>query len=515
MHLPTTARLLVVYSVLDEDVAQLPLDAGVAAVDAVETSGSERLMRDASAWSLRVVTSRLWEPNDLELGDTRGHHVEVRRVDTRLWLLPHAGFAVVLDLDVEVTRAGAVQLLDLTYFHDRPLQLRGRDVLDTMASDLDDPLRSRIAGSSLGWDRRQILVVDDPDFLRPFPAAAATRRTGPTTRSDTETLVDLDTQYVTQLMAKEHGRHRPGTSPVELPPYLNGPEGSVVAVLGSNTVVTGIESYQINQLLLSSIQVVCATAAARDVRAEAHEIARGLPAGGPHGPHPDRDALREIAGRLATLQIRLSLGVEAHVGTALVAGGRPIMYYHEAIVRQVWLEDGLQATSRMLDRLHGFVEAEVQAVTLDEMLAAERAQSQLLASVRALITTTEGARSAGIVAAVAAAVLTATGLFAGLAAVPSAGDDGTVLLDAPTAASWSLAIVLAALTFGYATYLAARHEPGPIGVVAYRWLTLGAVVGAVAFTVVAVVGGPTMGPVAAAGALTGAAVLGYAAQRRF
>jgi hypothetical protein len=331
------------------------------------------------------------------------------------------------------------------------------------------------SGLKFGKERAQLLVVD--------------RLAGPLGK-DFDPVTDVDQQLLRQLLFKDTDiAYRPAWAPVSMPPDINGPEGTLVAVWATNTVVSGYDQLlptRVKGLTDRLSESVIALEACNAVLSEADAEITGL-----------GEAEAEIAGEpdwsshadaLRRLQYRYTFAVERHLPNMGATGGRPMESYYEAAARELGLIDRARTTKAVIDRLA-------------EAARAERGRHEIVAALRRA----RGARITAVVAGTLGALLAAAGLFATLATIPS---NHTLLHTAYRSAALAELLVVGAGGIGVLLALAAlyRRQPGALRArsLPTRWL-LGAAVaaaGAALLLVVAASGipGNTVGWAIVAGA---------------
>lgn len=314
---------------------------------------------------------------------------------------------------------------------------------------LDDvPLLDRVrqlaerSDLRFGRERAQLLVVD---------------RLGGPPGEDFDPVNGVDQRLLRQLLFKDTDiSYRPAWAPVSMPPDINGPEGTLVAVWATSTVVSGYDRLlpkRVEEMTERLSEAVIALEACNGVLGEAEaEIAVEQPDWSSHA-----DALRR-------LQYRYTFAVERHLPSMGAKGGRPVESYYEAAARELGLVDRAATTRRVIDRLA-------------EVARAERDRREILAA----LSRARDARITAVVAGTLGALLAAAGLFATLATIPS---QGTLLGTAYRSAALAEVLVVGAGGIGVLLALAAlrRRQPGapPARSLPGTWLLGAAVAGAVA-----------------------------------
>jgi hypothetical protein len=275
---------------------------------------------------------------------------------------------------------------------------------------------------------------------------------------------DVDQQLLRQLLFKDTDiTYRPAWTPVSRPPDINGPEGTLVAVWATSTVVSGYDRLlprRVQEMTERLSEAVIALEACNGVLREAEAEIEKIEAEPDWSSHADG---------LRSLQYRYTFAVERHLPQMGAKGGRPIESYYEVAARELGLVDRAATTRAVIDRLA-------------EAARAERDRREIVAA----LSRARDARITAVVAGTLGALLAAAGLFATLATIPSTG---TLLHTAYRSAALAEALVVGAGGVGVLFALVALHrrKPGapPARSLPQRWL-LGAA-GAVAVVAALVV----------------------------
>jgi hypothetical protein len=300
-----------------------------------------------------------------------------------------------------------------------------------------------------GKERAQLLVVD---------------RLGGPPGEDFDPVADVDQQLLRQLLFKDTDiAYRPAWTPVSMPPDINGPEGTMVAVWAKNTIVSGYDGVlptRVNEMTERLSEAVIALEACNGVLSEADaEISRLGDAEGEITGEPDWSS---HADALRRLQYHYTFAVERHLPHMGAKGGAPIESYYEAAADEMGLVDRADTTRVVIDRLA-------------EAARAERDRREIVAA----LSRARDARITAIVAGTLGALLAAAGLFATLATIPSGH---TLLHTAYRSAALAEVLVVVAGGIGVLLALAAlrrrQHDAATVRSLPRRWL-LGAAVAAV------------------------------------
>jgi hypothetical protein len=302
-----------------------------------------------------------------------------------------------------------------------------------------------------GRERAQLLVVD--------------RLAGPPGK-DFDPVTDVDQQLLRQLLFKDTDiAYRPAWAPVSMPPDINGPEGTLVAVWATSTVVSGYDRLlpkRVEEMTERLSEAVIALEACNGVLREADAEIEKIESEPDWSSHAD--ALRR-------LQYRYTFAVERHLPRMGAAGGRPIESYYEAAAHELGLVDRAATTRAVIDRLA-------------EAARAERDRREIVAA----LSRARDARITAVVAGTLGALLAAVGLFATLATIPS---KDTLLGTTYRSAALAEVLVIGAGGIGLLLALAAlrRRQPDapPVRSLPKRWLLLGAAVATAAAALLLVV----------------------------
>jgi hypothetical protein len=296
---------------------------------------------------------------------------------------------------------------------------------------------------NFGRERAQLLVVD---------------RLGGPPGEDFDPVTDVDQRLLRQLLFKDTDiAYRPAWAPISMPPDINGPEGTLVAVWATNTVVGGYDRVlpkRVEGMTERLSEAVIALEACNGVLGEAEAQIAGE---GDGDWSSQADALR-------SLQIRYTFAVERHLPHMGATGGRPIESYYQAVAHELGLVDRAATTRAVIDRLA-------------EAARAERDRRDIVAA----LSRARDARITAVVAGTLGALLAAAGLFATLATIPS---NHTLLHTAYRSAALAEVLVVGASGVGILLALAALHRRQPAAAPApslpKRWLAGAAIAAGVA-----------------------------------
>jgi hypothetical protein len=351
------------------------------------------------------------------------------------------------------------------------------------------------SGLKFGKERAQLLVVDQP---------------GGPPGEDFDPVTDVDQRLLRQLLFKDTDiAYRPAWAPVSMPSDINGPEGTMVAVWATNTVVTGYDRLlptRVKEMTERLSEAVIALEACNGVLSEADAEMAGL--GGAEAEIAGQE-LAAHADALRHLQYRYTFAVERHLPHMGAKGGAPIESYYEAAAHELGLVDRAATTRAVIDRLA-------------EAARAERDRREIVAA----LTRARDARITAVVAGTLGALLAAAGLFATLATIPSGH---TLLHTAYRSAALAELLVVGAGGIGVLLALAAlrrrqhgatppRSEPGtipprsqpgapPAPKLSTRWRLGAAVVAAVAAVLLAVAASGVVGNTAGWAIVAGASLM--------
>jgi hypothetical protein len=358
---------------------------------------------------------------------------DVGKIVTKLRDHRSGGWTAALEVGLSASRwDGVIQAAKDAYDKNRvTISLDGATLLEQIR---------RLTGSpelDFGTERAQLLVVEQP---------------GAPPGKDFDPVTDVDQRLLRQLLIKDTDiTYRPTWAPVSMPPDINGPEGTLVAVWATNTVVLGYGDHllptRVEEMAERLSEAVIALEACNGVLREAEAEIEGESDWSSHA-----DALRR-------LQYRYTFAVERHLPQMGAKGGRPIESYYEAAARELGLVDRAATTRTVIDRLA-------------EAAALSRARD---------------VRITAVVAGTLAALLAAAALFATLATIPSTN---TLLGTAYRSAALAEGLVVGAGGIGVLLAYAAltRRQPGapPARSLPRRWL-LGAAIATVVAAVLLVV----------------------------
>jgi len=362
----------------------------------------------------------------LEAEDRIGQY-DVGKIATKLRDYRSGDWTAALEVGLSASRwDGVIQALRDAYDKNRvTISLDGETLLEQI---------HRLTGSTelrFGTVRAQLLVVE---------------RSGAPPGKDFDPVTDVDQRLLRQLLIRDGDiTYRSTWMPVSMPPDINGPEGTLVAVWANNTVVLGygdhLLPHRVEEMTEQLSEAVIALEVCNGVLREAEAEIEG---GSDWSSHAD--ALRR-------LQYRYTYAVERHLPYMRAKGGRPIESYYEAAARELGLVELAAKTRTMIDRLA-------------EAVALSRARD---------------ARITTVVAGTLAALLAAAALFATLATIPSTN---TLLGTAYRSAALAEGLVVGAGGIGVFLAYAAltRRQPGASRARSLpgRWLVAAAVATAVA-----------------------------------
>jgi hypothetical protein len=354
-----------------------------------------------------------------------------------------AGWTAALEIALSASHwEGVIQAAKDAYDINRvTISLDGMTLLKQIRRLTDSP------ALHFGRERAQLLIVD---------------RLGGPPGKDFDPVTGVDQQLLRQLLFKDTDiAYRPEWAPVSVPPDINGPEGTLVAVWATNTVVSGYDGLlpeRVEEMTERLSEAVIALEACNSVLGEAEaEIA----------DDPDWSS---HADALLRLQSLYTFAVERHLPHMGAKGGRPIESYYKAAARELGLVDRAATTRAVIERLA------VAAQT-------ERDRREIVAA----LSRARDARITAVVAGTLGALLAAAGLFATLATIPS---KDTLFGSAYRSAALAEVLVVGAGGIGVLLALAALHRtrPGaaPVRSLPKRWL-LGAASAAAAAALLLVV----------------------------
>jgi hypothetical protein len=284
-----------------------------------------------------------------------------------------------------------------------------------------------------------------------------------------------------QLMFKDVDiTYRPDLAPIRIPIDINGPDLQSVFVWDTNTVVEGLHSYphladlRVFAMVMSNCQVLAAEQRCHEIRdAALHEVTRD-PGAGPAALDLRREHLAGRVRRMAALQQALSLGVEMYALGTTVAGGRPLLRYHESVTAESSLPHLLTVTQHLLAQIAETVRIEQQLLGVDEVREAADKQIAIASSVRGLLDQSEAFKAASLVFASVVAVIGMAGLFTSSAAIPRRQQD--TLFGSAIGSALFVAVAMAvAVAIGVGLRRASRValEPDARRVVrVVRWVAL-------------------------------------------
>jgi hypothetical protein len=329
-------------------------------------------------------------------------------------------------------------------------QMAGEELLRAAACRVNGAERDQLDRLEFGQDKHQLIVLSLADTGLLFstgdggpPRQTNGRKPGP----DAEPALDLgqiDFAALARLMFKDVPiNYRPKLTPISFPNDINGPDRQMVAVWATNTVVCGIAAYddydnlgarRIRELTVAAAQTVAAANRCREIRMATQSVLQylNLPASSDQDPKRQRVELITYEHELHNLESDFAFGVDVYRGPALVRGGRPIERYQEAVRTESGFDSSVALTQRMLQHLTSIVAArrqifdvtvsmEVSQRQADQLVAlneVSKRQADQVAALRELLDRTEGVKTASVVVASIAVIVSCVGLFAALATVP-------------------------------------------------------------------------------------------------
>lgn len=418
---------------------------------------------DLSLWAPRFFGEADWDPADYSVPE--GMPYTVTGVRTYFAGFPFAGDVLVLELRL----LGDLDdyIFDQRHTFDRlvPKHLAGEDLLLAAVSRVSGLERDGLDGLRLGHDKHQLMVLSDADTALVFSGGADGRpslqASGEHPAHETEQVLDLDQidlDALGRLMFKDVDiSYRPARVPISLPDDINGPDRQMVAVWASNTVVAGIAAYgvlgerRIRELLVVAAQTVAAANRCREIRMATLSVLRhlDLPVSSDQDPDGQRAELTRYERELHALEFDLSFGVDVYRGPALVRGGRPLERYQEAVRAEGGFDASVDLTYRMVEHLTSIVTTRRQIFEVTVSMVVSQHQADQLAALNELLARTEGVKTAGIVVATIAVVVSCVALFATLAAVPASTSAVFFGPQFRSAAAAALSVILAgALGYG-------------------------------------------------------------------
>jgi hypothetical protein len=399
---PIPARLVTIYSLVGSQDGQ-PWEVTLAKGQARQ--GSYR----------RFSVDRHGEPYARLAAEGRIGQYDVEGITTILRHQESAGWTAALEVGLSASRwDGIIQAAKDAYDINRvTISLDGGTLLEQICRLTDRP------GLHFGKEHAQLLVVD---------------RLGGPPGEDFDPVTDVDQRLLRQLLFKDTDiAYRPAWAPVSMPPDINGPEGTLVAVWASNTVVSGYDRLlpkRVEEMTERLSEAVIALEACNGVLAKAEAEIAGEPDWSSHA-----DALRR-------LQYLYTFAVERHLPHMGAKGGRPIESYYQAVAHELGLADRAATTRAVIDRLA-------------EAARAERDRREIVTA----LSRARDARITAVAAGTLGALLAAAGLFATLATIPSGH---TLLHTAYRSAALAELLVVGAGGIGVLLALAAlrRRQAG-------------------------------------------------------
>ena len=361
-----------------------------------------------------------------------------------------AGDVLVLELRLHASLDGYILAQKEAFDRKASKQLAGEELLRAAASRVNGTERDQLIGLEFGQDKHQLIVLSLADTGLIFSAGDVGRSqqiNGSKLASKAELALDfgqIDFAALTRLMFKDVPiNYRPDLTPISFPNDINGPDRQMVAVWATNTVVCGIAAYddydnlgvrRIRELTVAAAQTVAAANRCREIRMATQSVLQhlNLPASSDQNPSRQRVELITYEHELHNLESDLAFGVDVYCGPALVRGGRPIERYQEAVRTESGFDSSVALTHRMLQHLTSIVAArrqifevtvsmEVSRSQADQLVAlneVSRRQADQVAALKELLNRTEGMKTASVVVASIAVIVSCIALFAALATVP-------------------------------------------------------------------------------------------------
>jgi hypothetical protein len=262
------------------------------------------------------------------------------------------------------------------------------DLVLVLDGELDEPLDSHGMAALLAttcFDRWQLTLAGQPAMTWAAAALAGAGLPGlsPEFGNDVHQCVfpelalakSLDPQHqpeaagglITEIVYRGTMSDESGAAPagIYLPPILNRPGSTVVAHGRGVSVFTGWATAVENAFVLTAISTVSSLGALRRVRREAFS-AMALSDNGAGAARAERSLVMQLSDRLSEMQLDLSFGVETYIDAVLVPE-MVVEGFQRSLGDATGMRDGLENTSRMLDRV-----AAVMSVRLSKLEAAER-----------------------------------------------------------------------------------------------------------------------------------------------
>jgi hypothetical protein len=417
-----------------------------------------------TVWRPRFGHVREWSPSGYGAPNA-GSAYTVERCRTAIVTVPMAGDLLLVDLEFMAEGTDGLILAEKDAFDPSlRLTLDGQDLLT--------------AAGVLGWRltdlRRQVLLLPggpealfghDPTALDPSREA-----------------------LLRQLMFKDVDiSYRPGLAPVSVPIDMNGPDRQSVFVWDTNTVVEGLSAYphlvdlRVLGIAMVNAQIVGALKRCTEIREEATRATDPNRVGELTAAPAEvrRVQVEDRLLRIGALRQDLSVGVEMHALATAVAGGRPLLRYHEAVVTESPLPHLLRVSEHLLGQLAESVRLEKDLLDVAESRETAREQLAIASATRGLLDQSEAFKAASLVFAAVAAVISLAGLFAAVASVPRAQSQ-SLLGSAPNSALFVVVALVVAAVAGAGLRAASRLRVRPLWRVplrVVRWLLFVALVG--------------------------------------
>jgi hypothetical protein len=359
-------------------------------------------------WRPSFSAVRNWDPASYQAPHAGTAYI-VTRCQTAIVTVPMAGDLLLVDLSLSADSAGLI-LAEKDAF-DPSLSL-SLDDLDLLAAAVDGELDGR----RLTDQRRQVLLLE--------AAQSGARMFA----GDPAALSPEQKRLLRQLMFKDVDiEYRPAMAPVRAPIDMNGPDLQSIFVWDANTVAEGLDSYprlveaRVLGVVMSNCQVLGASKRCEEIRQQAIRTVDTVSSRGLSSSLPVELRRSHVEARLlqiGALQQDLSVGVEMHVMATAVAGGRPLLRYHEALVNESVLPQTLAVTRHLLAQLRASIEIERNLLEVQETRESAREQIAIASATKGLLDQSEAFKAASLIFVTVAVVISLAGLFATVAAIP-------------------------------------------------------------------------------------------------
>jgi hypothetical protein len=460
---------------------------------------------DLREWAPELFGDYEWSPADYSTNVEMPY--AVTGVRTYFVRCLFAGDVLVLELRLRGSLNSYIDAQRHAFDRKVKKQLVGKDLLEAAASHVNGAERDQLRKLKLGQDKHQIMVLSRADagliFSESGDAGSSRQVSDSKAMSEMEKPLDLrqiDFAALGRLMFKDVKiNYRTTQVPISLPDDINGPDHQMVAVWATNTVVCGIEAYKdlgpdygnlaarrTRELTYAAAQIVAAANRCREIRMATLSVLKhvNLPASQNQDADHERAEQVKYEHDLHDLEFDLTFGADVYRGPALVQGGRPLERYQEAVRAESGFNASVKLTHRMVEQLTSIVTTRRQlfevTVSMEisqrqahqvaalnevsqhqaEQLAAlhqvSQRQADQVAALRELLDRTEGVRTASVVVASIAIVVSCVGLFAALATVPVSTNDflGPQFRSGAVAA---LSVIFAG-AFGFGVYWASKRQ---------------------------------------------------------